>query len=49
MCHVSFQIYSPTPAAWFFGLIALIMGSEAGAIGVVLAKVGIALPQASRR
>ena len=39
--------FCPTPAAWFFGLIALIMGSEAGAIGMVLAKIGITLPQAS--
>ncbi len=39
--------FCPTSAAWFFGLIALIMGSEAGAIGAVLGKIGIALPQAS--
>jgi cytochrome c biogenesis protein CcdA len=36
--------FCPTSAAWFFGLIALIMGGEAGAISAVLAKVGIALP-----
>jgi cytochrome c-type biogenesis protein len=39
--------FCPTSAAWFFGLIALIMGSEAGAITTLLAKVGISLPQAS--
>jgi cytochrome c-type biogenesis protein len=39
--------FCPTSAAWFFGLVALIMGSEAGAITMVLAKVGISLPQAS--
>jgi len=39
--------FCPTSAAWFFGLLALIMGSEAGAITGVLAKVGISLPTAS--
>lgn len=39
--------FCPTSAAWFFGLLALVMGSEAGAITTVLAKVGIALPEAS--
>ena len=39
--------FCPTSAAWFFGLLALIMGSEAGAITGVLAKVGITLPEAS--
>jgi cytochrome c biogenesis protein CcdA len=39
--------FCPTSAAWFFGLVALIMGSEAGAITGVLEKVGIALPRAS--
>lgn len=39
--------FCPTSAAWFFGLMALIMGSEAGAITGVLEKVGIALPEAS--
>jgi cytochrome c-type biogenesis protein len=39
--------FCPTSAAWFFGLIALIMGSEAGAITTLLAKVGISLPEAS--
>ncbi len=39
--------FCPTSAAWFFGLIALIMGSEAGAITALLAKVGINLPAAS--
>jgi cytochrome c-type biogenesis protein len=39
--------FCPTSAAWFFGLVALILGSEAGAITAVLAKVGISLPEAS--
>jgi cytochrome c-type biogenesis protein len=39
--------FCPTSAAWFFGLIALIMGSEAGAITTLLAKVGVSLPTAS--
>lgn len=39
--------FCPTSAAWFFGLIALIMGSEAGAITTLLAKIGISLPEAS--
>jgi len=39
--------FCPTSAAWFFGLIALMMGSEAGGITTVLAKVGISLPDAS--
>jgi cytochrome c biogenesis protein CcdA len=39
--------FCPTSAAWFFGLLALTMGSEAGAITGVLARVGIALPEAS--
>jgi cytochrome c biogenesis protein CcdA len=38
--------FCPTSAAWFFGLIALMMGSEAGAITTVLAKIGISLPDA---
>ena len=39
--------FCPTSAAWFFGLLALIMGSKAEAITTVLTKVGIALPEAS--
>ncbi len=39
--------FCPTSAAWFFGLLALMMGSEAGAITTVLTKVGISLPDAS--
>ncbi len=39
--------FCPTSAAWFFGLLALIMGSQAPRITTVLAKVGIALPEAS--
>lgn len=39
--------FCPTSAAWFFGLLALTMGSEAGAITSVLARVGISLPPAA--
>ncbi|HID77401.1 MAG TPA: sulfite exporter TauE/SafE family protein [Planctomycetaceae bacterium] len=39
--------FCPTSAAWFFGLLALTMGSETGALTGVLDKVGIALPAAS--
>jgi len=39
--------FCPTSAAWFFGLVALMLGSEAGAITGVLTKVGISLPAAS--
>ncbi len=39
--------FCPTSATWFFGLVALILGSEAGAITAVLAKIGISLPEAS--
>lgn len=39
--------FCPTSAAWFFGLLALIMGSEAGAITTLLTRVGINLPEAS--
>jgi cytochrome c biogenesis protein CcdA len=39
--------FCPTSAAWFFGLVALMMGSQAGAITAVLTKVGISLPAAS--
>jgi cytochrome c biogenesis protein CcdA len=39
--------FCPTSAAWFFGLLALIMGSEAGAITTILARIGISLPEAS--
>jgi len=39
--------FCPTSAAWFFGLLALVMGSEAGAITLVLERVGITLPEAS--
>ena len=37
--------FCPTSAAWFFGLLALTMGAEAGAIHGVLDRVGIALPE----
>ncbi len=39
--------FCPTSAAWFFGLLTLTMGAEAGAITSVMGKVGIALPTAS--
>jgi cytochrome c-type biogenesis protein len=39
--------FCPTSAAWFFGLVALILGSEAGAVTALLAKVGVSLPAAS--
>lgn len=39
--------FCPTSAAWFFGLLALLLGSEAGAITTLLAKVGVSLPEAS--
>jgi len=39
--------FCPTSAAWFFGLLALIMGSEAEAVTAVLENVGIVLPEAS--
>jgi cytochrome c biogenesis protein CcdA len=39
--------FCPTSAAWFFGLLMLILGSEAGDIATVLAKIGITLPTAS--
>ena len=38
--------FCPTSAAWFFGLLTLIMGSEAGAVTAMLTKVGINLPDA---
>ena len=39
--------FCPTSAAWFFGLLMLTTGSEAGAITGALAQVGIELPAAS--
>jgi cytochrome c biogenesis protein CcdA len=39
--------FCPTSAAWFFGLLALIMGSKAEAITTLMANVGITLPEAS--
>jgi len=39
--------FCPTSAAWFFGLLMLILGSEAADITTVLAKIGITLPAAS--
>lgn len=37
--------FCPTSAAWFFGLVALILGAEAGAVTTLLARIGLALPQ----
>jgi cytochrome c-type biogenesis protein len=41
--------FCPTSAIWFFGLLALVMGSEAGtgAITARLTTIGISLPEAS--
>ncbi len=39
--------FCPTSAAWFFGLIALLLGSEAGAVTAVLTKIGLGLPETS--
>jgi cytochrome c biogenesis protein CcdA len=39
--------FCPTSAVWFFGLLALIMGAESGAIEARLAQVGITLPDAT--
>jgi cytochrome c-type biogenesis protein len=39
--------FCPTSAAWFFGLLALILGAEAGTVSAGLATVGITLPTTS--
>jgi cytochrome c-type biogenesis protein len=39
--------FCPVSAAWFFGLMALILGSEAGGVTAVLARIGVSLPEAS--
>jgi cytochrome c biogenesis protein CcdA len=39
--------FCPTSATWFFGLLALTLGSESGAIAGILAKMGIMLPEVS--
>ena len=39
--------FCPTSAAWFFGLMALIFGSEAEAVTVMLTRIGIELREAS--
>lgn len=39
--------FCPTSAVWFFGLVALLLGSEAGAVTGKLAAIGINLPEAS--
>ena len=39
--------FCPTSAFWFSGLLALVMGSEAGAIATALEKAGIAIPEAT--
>ncbi len=39
--------FCPASAIWFFGLVALIMGSEAGAVTAALARIGINLPEAA--
>ncbi len=37
--------FCPTSAAWFFGLLALTMGAEAGTMDVVLSQLGITFPE----
>lgn len=39
--------FCPTSAAWFFGLVGLIMGAEAGGIAETMTRIGIDLPAAS--
>ncbi|SMP42385.1 Cytochrome C biogenesis protein transmembrane region [Neorhodopirellula lusitana] len=39
--------FCPTSAAWFFGLLALTLGADSGAISSVMSSVGIDLPEAS--
>jgi cytochrome c-type biogenesis protein len=39
--------FCPTSAVWFFGLVALLLGSEAEAVTGNLANIGISLPKAS--
>ena len=39
--------FCPTSAAFFFGLLTLIMGGESGLITAMLTKVGIVLPEAT--
>lgn len=39
--------FCPTSAAWFFGLLALTLGSDSGAIAQVMAKVGITMPSST--
>ena len=39
--------FCPTSVTWFFGLLALVMGSQSEAITTVLAQIGITLPEAS--
>ena len=36
--------FCPTSAAWFFGLLALTLGSDSGAITSVLTRIGLSLP-----
>jgi cytochrome c-type biogenesis protein len=39
--------FCPTSAVWFFGLLALMMGSEARAVTAELGRIGINLPEAA--
>ncbi len=39
--------FCPTSAAWFFGLLALTLGSDSGAITSVLSNIGMTLPTAT--
>jgi len=36
--------FCPTSAAWFFGLLALILGADSGAIPAVMSQIGITVP-----
>ncbi|MCS7304269.1 MAG: aromatic aminobenezylarsenical efflux permease ArsG family transporter [Thermoguttaceae bacterium] len=37
--------FCPTSAAWFFGLVALVLGSASGAAAVALEKIGLSFPE----
>ncbi|TWU38205.1 Cytochrome C biogenesis protein transmembrane region [Novipirellula artificiosorum] len=39
--------FCPTSATWFFGLLALTLGADSGAITSVLSRIGLTLPSAS--
>jgi len=37
--------FCPTSGAWFFGLVALVVGWDSGAVSVALEKIGLSFPQ----